>query len=131
MDVCNQLLDILARTERAVDQAASRALKAAGELGLEAAIETWPGPDRAETHPYQRNRSKKTWRLYTEAFNVLVIENTSGYSYYVELGYTRKGQGTARPWAVRGSVPYSLTSIGRAVTERFRQAFGIESLQWQ
>lgn len=117
MSAASQLDDILQRVERQMDIGASDALKELAENSLRACVETWPGTDRAATHPYARDRSKQTWRIQYEGTFIAHIINTSDYSGHVEDGATRKGEKTAGPWKARGSQPYALTATVRTIRE--------------
>lgn len=96
---------------------------AAAEVAKAGDIE-WPSTRHSE-NIYARDRSVKAFEVVHEAPGVFAVVNTAGYSGYVDKGYTRKGQATAKPYAARGGTDYSrkmLDLAGPAIAEAIEDA---------
>ena len=118
MSASEYLDQILRTVQREIADETMFFIRDLAEDVLREILATWPGQDRPSIHIYARDRSKRTWRLETTRDKIKII-NTSGYSGYVEEGFTKQGQGTAGPWHIRGAEDYAMAALRRKLEERW------------
>ena len=108
-----------AKLTEAIRQASILWLKETSDAIVQRLNGWWP--DVGTAHPYATGKSAKAWKVEAIDTWSVRISNTEGYAGYVELGYTRKGEGTARPWQAKGSVPYLQSIVDAAMPDAMKR----------